>query len=139
MREKLDKVIDTPKVQNINTVFGSQSINTYQIQYTQNYQQLATETLTDQEITSQEQKIINQTILFLGTKELFINYRQASIDSLTDCYNKLEKSESKLKKFGLASSMMGITSKIAKAIPGGGVAETPIGIIGDTINLTGNV
>jgi hypothetical protein len=140
------KEISTPKVQNINTVFGSQSINAYQIQYNIQYQQLETETekqitesLTDRGITPQEQKVINQTILFLGTKELFINYRQASINNLIECYNKLEKSEVKLRKFGIASSVMGITGKLANIIPGGGVAEVPMGIIGDTINLAGTI
>ena len=140
----------TPKNQNQwniegDSSFSNQSNNTYQ-QYNVHYRQLETETekeitasLTDQKITPQEQKIINQTILFLGTKELFINYRQASIDSLIGCYNKLEKSTGKLNRFTTASSMTNIAGKLAKIIPGGGAAETPIGLLGDTINLTGTI
>jgi DNA repair exonuclease SbcCD ATPase subunit len=124
---------------------------TYQIQiiqqYSIQYQQLAseaekeiTESLSDKEVTPQEQKVINKTILFLGTKELFINYRQNSINDLIECYNKLEKRfESKLNKFTTAVSMTNIAGKLAKIIPGGGVAEAPIGILGDTINLTGTI
>jgi len=148
MNEIIKEVAIVPKFQNIqHTVIGSQSINTYQIQYNIRYQQLEAETekqivesLTDKEISPQEQKVINKTILFLGTKELFINYRQNSINNLIECYNKLEKRlGSKLSKFITASSMMNITGKLASIIPGGGVAEVPAGIIGDTINLTGTI
>jgi len=34
---------------------------------------------------------------------------------------------------------MGITSKLTKIIPGGGLVETPIGIIGDITNLAGTI
>src|SRR6185437_4307459 len=93
------KEISTPKIQNIqHTVIGSQSINTYNIQYNVQYQQLETETekqiiesLSDKEATPEEQRVINKTVLFLGTKELFINYRQATVNNLIECYNKLEK------------------------------------------------
>ncbi|CAG8699603.1 5272_t:CDS:2, partial [Ambispora leptoticha] len=133
----IEKAIDTP----------NQSINTYNIQYNTQYQQLETETekqitesLTDKEVTPEEQKVINKTILFLGTKELFINHRQATVNSLIDCYNKLEKRlGNKLNKFTTAVSMTNIASKLANIIPGGGVVEAPIGILGDTINLTGNI
>ncbi|CAJ0912271.1 9070_t:CDS:2 [Entrophospora sp. SA101] len=70
----------------------------------QDVEEKTNEILTNQEITPQEQKAINQS--------------------------------TKLTTF---NSMMGITSKIAKAIPGGEVAETSMGIIGDTINLTGTL
>ncbi|CAI2168955.1 2372_t:CDS:2 [Funneliformis geosporum] len=124
-----------------------QSINTYQIQYNVQYQQLETETekqitasLTDKEVTLEEQKVINKTILFLGTKELFINYRQATINNLIECYNRLEKRlGSKLNKFTNAVSMTNIAGKLASIIPGGGVVEVPIGLLGDTINLTGTI
>jgi len=148
MNKTIDKAISTPQVQNIqHTVIGSQSINTYQIQYNVQYQQLETDvekqinaSLTDKEITPQEQKIINKTILFLGTKELFINHRQATINNLIDCYNKLEKRlGNKLNKFTNAVSMTNMASKLASIIPGGGVAEAPIGLVGDTINLTGTI
>jgi len=143
MNKTIDKAISTPKFQTI------QSISTYQIQYNVQYQQLETETekkitesLTKQEIsaTSEEQRVINKTILFLGTKELFINHRQAAINNLIDCYNKLEKRlGSKLNKFTTATSMMNIAGKLAGIIPGGGIAEAPIGLVGDTINLTGTI
>jgi len=35
--------------------------------------------------------------------------------------------------------MTNIAGKLAKIIPGGGAAETPIGLLGDTINLTGTI
>jgi len=148
MNKTIEKAIDTPKIQNIqNAVYGSQSINTYQIQYNIQYQQLETETekqistsLTDKEATPEEQRVINKTILFLGTKELFINYRQDTINSLIDCYNKLEKKlGNKLNKFTTAVSMTNIAGKLASIVPGGGVAEVPIGLVGDTINLTGTI
>ncbi|CAG8557447.1 324_t:CDS:2, partial [Racocetra persica] len=115
--------------------------------YRTNYQQLAAETenqiiafLSNKEIIPQEQKVINKTILFLGTKELFVNYRQTTINNLIDCYNKLEKRlGSKLHKFTTAVSMTNIAGKLASIIPGGGVAEAPLGILGDTINLTGTI
>ncbi|CAJ0761238.1 16488_t:CDS:2 [Entrophospora sp. SA101] len=124
---------------------GNNAIFNNQTQYNIQYQQLAkdveektNEILTNQEITPQEQKAINQVILFLGTKELFINYRQAVLNKLIDCYCRLA-NKSKSTKLTTFNSMMGITSKIAKAIPGGEVAETSMGIIGDTINLTGTL
>ncbi|CAH1760406.1 5650_t:CDS:2 [Entrophospora sp. SA101] len=104
----------------------------------QDVEEKTNEILTNQEITPQEQKAINQVILFLGTKELFINYRQAVLNKLIDCYCRLA-NKSKSTKLTTFNSMMGITSKIAKAIPGGEVAETSMGIIGDTINLTGTL
>src|ERR1700753_4409631 len=99
MNEIIRETAITPKVQqNIQNAVYSQSINTYNIQYNIQYQQLESETekqvsvsLTDKEINPQEQKIINKAILFLGTKELFINHRQNSINNLIECYNKLEK------------------------------------------------
>jgi hypothetical protein len=149
MNKTIEKAIDTPKVQqNIqSTVIGSQSINTYHIQYNIQYQQLETETekqistsLTDKEITLQEQKVINKTVLFLGTKELFISHRQATVNNLIECYNKLEKKlGSKLSKFTNAVSMTNIAGKLANIIPGGGVAEAPVGLLGDVINLTGTI
>src|SRR5207247_1611342 len=132
-----------------NTIGGDANLSnqlTYQTQYIQNYQKLEsdleeqiTEPLTSQETTLQERKVINKTILFLGTKELFINYRQASINSLIDCYNKLEKSGSKLTRFANIASMMNITGKLANIIPGGGIAESSLGLAGDAINLAGTV
>jgi len=132
-----------------NTISGDANLSNQFIyqQYNVQYQQLETdlerqtsEILTNQEITPQEQKIINKTILFLGTKELFINYRQATVNNLIECYNRLEKkSGSKLNKFTTAVSMTNIAGKLAKIIPGGGVAEAPIGIVGDIINLTGTI
>jgi len=147
MNEIIKEAATMPKFQGKNIVFGSQSINTYQIQYNIQYQQLATETekqitesLTGKEITPQEQKVINQTVLFLGTKELFINYRQATINNLIECYNKLEKKlGNKLNKFTTAVSMTNIAGKLASIIPGGGVVEAPIGVVGDVINLTGTI
>jgi len=114
-------------------------------EFKKKYQKLSTDlekqidkTLT--EITLKEKQIINQTILFLGTKELFINHRQATINNLIDSYNKLEKRlGSKLNKFTTAVSMTNIAGKLASIIPGGGVAETPVRILGDTINLTGTI
>jgi len=142
------KEISTPKIQNIqHTVIGSQSINTYNIQYNVQYQQLETETekqiiesLSDKEATPEEQRVINKTVLFLGTKELFINYRQATVNNLIECYNKLEKkSGNKLNRFTTAVSMTNIAGKLASIIPGGGVVEVPVGLVGDTINLTGTI
>jgi len=117
---------------------------TYQ-QYNVQYQQLETDLkqqaskiLTNQEITPRDQKIINQTIIFLGTKELFINYRQAIVNNLIDCYCKLA-GKDKTPLVAKFVSVMGITSKIAKTAPGGGVAETPLGIIGDIANLVATI
>jgi len=129
-------------------VLGDVSIQGNEIIIWKNYQKLESETeeqvsesLSDKEIvaTPEEQKVINKTILFLGTKELFINYRQATINNLIECYNKLEKSTGKLNRFTTASSVMNITSRLANIIPDGGVAEVPIGLAGDAINLTGNI
>jgi hypothetical protein len=148
MNEIIRETATTPKVQTIqHTVIGSQSINTYHIQYNVQYQQLETETekqisesLSNKEATPEEQKIINKTVLFLGTKELFINHRQATINNLIECYNKLEKKTgSKLSKFTTAVSMTNIAGKLANIIPSGGVAEAPIGLVGDIINLTGTI
>lgn len=97
MREKLGKVIDTPKFQTIqSTVISSKSINTYHIQYNVQYQQLETEIekqisepLTKLEVTEQDKKVINQTIIFWGVQELFFNYRKNTIDKLVNCYCRL--------------------------------------------------
>ncbi|WP_172575259.1 leucine-rich repeat domain-containing protein [endosymbiont GvMRE of Glomus versiforme] len=127
-----------------NSSFSNQVITNYQTKYIQNYQQLAEETgkeiefLDIKEITPQEKQVINKTIIFLGTKELFINYRQEVINHLIDSYCKLA-GKNNSTKFVTFNSMMGITSKLTNVIPGGGVVETPLGILGDTINLAGTV
>jgi len=125
---------------------SNQITTTYQTQYNIQYQQLMKEikqevndSLIDiKEITPQEQQVINQTVFFLGAKELFINYRQAIISKLINCYCKLA-GKNKSTKFATFSSVMGITGKIAKIIPGGGVAEEPLGIVGDVVSLTGTI
>jgi hypothetical protein len=145
--EWMRKEISTPKVQNIqHTVIGSQSINTYQIQHNLYYQQLQTdleqqtsEILTNQEITSQDQQIINQTIIFLGTQELFVDYRQKLLNKLIDGYCQLAKKNKWTKWATFSSNLTGIGSKIAGAIPKGNIAQTSLGIIADTINLAANI
>jgi hypothetical protein len=125
-------------------VLGDVSIQRNEIIIQQIYQQLVTATenqitdsLSDKEITSQDQKIINQTILFLGTKELFINYRQQIINNLIETYCKF--ANKKYAKFARTADLMGITSKIAKAIPSGGAASASMGIVGDIASLTGTL
>jgi hypothetical protein len=110
-----------------------------------NYQQLITETeketkqsLTNQVVTEQDQKVINRTIIFLGAKELFINYRQTIINHLIEGYCKLTK-QNKTSKFNTASGLMGITNKLAGLVPGGAIAQTSVGILGDTIDLAGTI
>jgi hypothetical protein len=125
-------------------VLGDISIQRNEVIIQQIYQQLVTETesqitnsLSDKEITSQDQKIINQTILFLGTKELFINYRQQIINNLIETYCKF--ANKKYAKFARTADLMGITGKIAKAIPSGGAASASMGIVGDIASLTGTL
>ena len=149
----ISQAMFTPKIQQVTISNISQSdinivgdnshlVNQNITNYQTIYQQLVTETekeieslLIDiKEIIPQEKQIINQTILFLGTKELFINYRQEIISRLIDCYCNLA-SKSKSTKLANFNSIMNITSKIANTIPTGGTVETPLGILGDTINL----
>lgn len=134
MNKTIEKAIEVPKIQNIQNAV----INNYYQQALQEIEQTITQSLIGQEITPQDQTIINQTILFLGVRELFINYRQLVINNLIESYCQLA-NKSKFTRLTNFNSMMNITSKIAKTISGGGVAETPLGILGDTINLANSL
>lgn len=120
-------------------------LNAYQTQYNTYYQQLTTEIeketakhLTDLQLTDQDQVAINQTIIFRGVQELFLNYRQALLDKLIEGYCGLVKKNKSTKLAGF-TSLMGITNKLVGAIPGGDVAQAPLGIISDTINLASDI
>jgi len=124
-----------------NIVFRDINQTTYQqcnVQYQQlvvEVEQQTSESLAKCNVAPEEQQIINQTILFLGTKELFINYRQIIINRLIDCYCKL--ANKKYTRFTRATSLMGITSKIVGSVPGGELAQSSLGVIGDVASLAG--
>jgi len=143
MSKTIDKAIDAPKTQiNQNTTIYQTQYNIQQ--YIKSYQQIANETekeisepLTNLQITEQDKQVIKQTIIFLGAKEIFINYRQVIINRLIESYCKL--ANKKYAKFARVTSLMGITSKIAGSVPGGGIAQSSLGIIGDIASLTGAI
>jgi hypothetical protein len=124
-----------------NSTFINQT--TYQqIQYQQleaDLEQQTSRILTDQEITPQDQQVINQTIIFSGAQELFVDYRQRLLDKLIDGYCQLAKKTKWTKWATFGSNLTGIGSKIAGAIPKGTIAQNSLGIIGDTISLATNI
>jgi hypothetical protein len=130
------KEISTPKVQNIqHTVIGSQSINSYQIQYNlqqsqqglidfkQKYRALEA---TNEPIPDKQK--LKKTILFLGAKKIFATTRKNTINKLIDTYEssgKTTKNFDKLDTTGKHISDSG--DLIGTLIPGGSVPAKLLG------------
>ncbi|WNE41189.1 MAG: hypothetical protein mread185_000646 [Mycoplasmataceae bacterium] len=120
-----------------NNIFTNQTISYHQ-QTLQAIEQEINQSLKSTTITPSEQKIINQTILYLGTQEIFLNYRQELVSNLIKGYCQLA-SKSKFTKLAQQTTQfMNISSKLAGAILGGAVAQAPLDSLGTIINLAQN-
>jgi hypothetical protein len=147
IKELKNKEIDIQNISKNRIIYnnyfqGNNIYNHQQNNYVQVYQQILSEanhqisqSLAKSTISPQEKKIINQTIIYLGTKEIFLNYRQEIITDLINSYCRLV-SKNKFGKFANhATQLMNISSKLAGAIPGGTVAQSPLGSLGIIISL----
>jgi hypothetical protein len=115
--------------------FTNQITNNYYQQIISEIEQEIANSLAKQEISPAEQKVINQTIIYLGTQELFLNYRQELISNLIKSYCQLTKQSKLVKLTNNLGKIMNISSKLAGKLPGGKVAETPLNILETILNL----
>jgi hypothetical protein len=124
---------------NNNTITLNMQINNYYQQLLKDNQQNVDNVLDEAKITATEEDkvIINQAIIFLGTEDLFVNYRQNTINKLDEFYCQLAKKQGQ-KRYTNFTNFLDITGKISSNLPNGSAVSAATGIVSDIVNLAVN-